>query len=366
MLTINSLDDVRGNNVVIYSIKKLLANRTYPTFSIMSGNMGVGKSTVARLVAEALNMSEAPVHIYNFGMDINMKELEETVFKMNPSEPRAFVFEELHGLDKSQQTALLTMLDSQPSNVYIICTTTEIYKVLRTIRSRAHVWEFRLLGERQLAQLLDDYLEAEGITNFSKTAKSVLLKSARGVPRDLLKNTDIAIAGEFNSENLNQLLGQVSEDLIFALFCSLKTQSVEFTSNISQLMDEGSEHKLAQLRDFWTRYLLEQRGIDNPTISKDKLEQLSLLFSVDEAIKVARTLIRATEDTLMLELVALNMELTKTSAGYQVGQQKDKRAQGTAQGIVTAPSEAVARRKENARISPISLDGYQLNSSKEK
>lgn len=361
MLEINTLEELRGNNVVIYSIKKLLDNKTYPGFSIMTGHMGVGKSTVARLVAEQLNTGDVPVHTFNFGMKVDMKELEDTVFKMNPYEPRAFVFEELHGLDKVQQTALLNMLDTQPPNVYIICTTTERHKILKTIRSRGTIWEFKLLGQRQLAQLLDDYLEAQGIATMSRTAKEALLHSANGVPRDLLKNTDLAIAGEFTGEQLSALLGRVSEDLLFSLFCALKTQSIEFSTAVNTLMEQSSENKLPQLRDFWTRYLLECHEIDNPTIAKDKRKQLQELFSPEEAMKVGHTLVRATPDTLILELTLLNMELTNTSKRHQVGQQRDKKAVGTAQGVITSATEEGAMRKDAARVSRATINSLRLD-----
>ncbi len=360
MLAIEHLEDVRGNNVVIYSIKKLLEKKTYPAFSIMSGHMGVGKSSVARLVANQLNEAETPVHVFNFGLKVDMKELEDQVFKMNPAEPRAFVFEELHGLDKAQQTALLTMLDSQPSNVYIICTTTEIYKILKTIRSRATKWDFKLLGQRQLAQLLDDYLDSLGVDNLSKAAKEALLHSANGVPRDLLKNTDLAIAGEFNGDQLNELLGRVSEDLMFSLFCALKSQSVDFSATVTTLVEQSSESKLPQLRDFWTRYLLECRGLDNPTIARDKIKQLQELYSPEDAMKVGKALVRATPDTLILELALLNMELTRTSTGYQVGQQKDKLAASTSQGITTLPDEEVAARLNAAKLNQTTVKSLHL------
>ena len=350
MLEITGLDEVRGNNVVVYSIKKMLEKKTYPAFYLMAGHMGVGKSTVARLVAEQLNESDMPVVTFNFGLETNMKDIEETVFKMNPAERRAFIFEEMHGLDKGQQTALLTMLDTQPQNVVIIGTTTEKFKILNTIRSRAQVWEFKLLGQRQLSQLLDDYLEMKGSRGMSAIAKEALLHSARGVPRDLLKNTDLAISGEFTGDQLNELLGRVSEGLMFSIFVALKLPSVEFSTTADTFLEHASDSKLPQLRDFWTRYLLERRDVDNPTISKDKVRELNALFSDDEAMKVGQALVRATSDTLVLELALLNMELTKTSASHQVGQQRDRKAMTTSQGMTTVVTGDIASRRDAARV----------------
>lgn len=361
MLKVDNLDDVRGNNVIIYSIKTLLEKGNFPRFTILSGHMGVGKSTVAGLVAKELNKSESPVITFNFGMSVDMKSLEESVFKMNPSVPRAFVFEELHGLDKAEQTALLTMLDSQPANVYILCTTTEIYKVLRTIRSRATVWDFKLLGERQLSQLLDDYLEGQA-TQLTQKAKNALLKSCYGVPRDLLKNADLAVSGDFTAEQLDALLGHVSEDLIYSLLCSLKSSSIDFSTNMATLMEESSRDKLVQLRDFFTRFLLERRGIEGATLDRNKIATLDSLFNSEELEKIGRTLVKATPDTLMLELSLLNMELTGVGRKQMVGQQINRVATNVAKAAALSTDSNVQARINDARLTPSSLKSLTLDS----
>lgn len=359
MLEIKNLDEVRGNNVIIYSIKSLLEKHSFPKFSIMAGHMGVGKSTVANLVANELNEFEYPVQVYNFGMEINMNDLEDAVFKRNPSVVRAFVFEEMQGMDKAQQTALLSMLDKQPSNVYIIGTTTEIYKIQKTIRSRATVWDFKLLGERQLAQLLDDYLKDKP-NNLSQRAKNTLLKSCHGVPRDLLRNVDLAISGDFTADQLDALLGHVSEDLVFALLCSLKSASLDFSTNMSQLMEESSRDKLVQLRDFFTRYMLERKGIPNATISKDKIEMLDSLFTQKEIYRIGTVLAKANADNIMLELSLLNMELTGVNSKHMVGQQVDRRAQNLPASAAVALEDEGTKKIQSAKITPESLKKLKL------
>lgn len=359
MLKIDKLEDVRGNNVVVYSIKTLVSKGTYPKFTIMSGNMGVGKSTVARIVGDMLDESETPLQILNFGLEINMKTVEDTVFKMNPSKPRVFIFEEMHGLNKEQQTALLTMLDMQPSNIYVIGTTTELHKILPAIRSRATVWKFRLLAEKQLSQLLDDYLSIVGGT-LSSQAKYALLKSCRGVPRDLLKSTDLALAGEFTESQLNELLGQISEDLIYTLLCSLKSTSIDFSVNMTRLLSDFSKDKLYQMRDFFTRYLLERKGIEGATITKEKISSLDLLFSDEELNNIGKVLVRATPDTLALELALLNMNLTRTGRNQLVGQQIDRLASNQSVSVSSLPEAEAAVRKQDASLRSTDLRSLQL------
>lgn len=360
MLTIERLEDLRGNNVTVYSIRTLIDKHTYPHFSIMAGHMGVGKSSAAKLVAQEIDKTGSPVMTFNFGLEVKMIDVEEQVFKLNPNEPKVFIFEEMQGLDKSQQTALLTMLDRQPSNVYIIGTTTESYKLLKTIQSRATIWPFRLLGEKQLAQLLEDYLK-EAAYNMSPTAKLALLKAARGVPRDLLKNADLAISGEFTGEQLNELLGQVSDDLMFTMLCSLKVSSVDFATNMSALIEGSGKDKLYQMRDFYTRYLLERKGIEGATLSKEKLTTLDSLFSDEERSKIGRCLIRATGETLALELSILNMELVGTTKAQMVGQQIDRIATQQASAVSTVTKDVTQARKSRAKLTASDLSAMKLD-----
>ena len=354
MLEINKLEDVRGNNIIIYSIRTLLNKGSFPHFVILSGHMGVGKSTVARLVAEELTKSEFGVKTYNLGMQIDMSAIDNDVFKMNPSKPQAFVFEELQGLSKADQTSLLAMLDRQPDNVYIICTTTESYKILRTIKSRATTWDFKLLSEKQLSQLLDDYLETLAV-ELNQDAKIALLKSSYGIPRDLLKNTDLAISGEFSGDQLNELLGRVSEDLFFSILCSLKNSSVDFASVTHNLMDEVNRDKLAQFRDFFTRYLLERKGLDNLTISSEKISTLDSMYSEEELGKIGRMLVKATSDTFILELSLLNMELVKSSTKSIVGQQVDRLASNQAIRSEQKIRPDASNKQDTAKISRESI-----------
>lgn len=322
MYEINTLDDMRGNNVVIYSIKTLLDRGKFPKLSIMSGVMGVGKTSVAKVVANQLDSSEMGIQMYNFGMPVDMSKLSEEVFALKPAKPRAFIFEEIHGLPRNEQNALLQMFDTQSPNVYIICTTTEIQKVLRTIRSRAHVWEFKLLSDKQLASLLDDYLNSRG-ASLTPQSKQSLLKACRGVPRDLLNNADFAIDGEFDSIQLDALLGNVSDELMYSIFCALKSSPVDFVVHIENLMEEVSSAKLQAMNDFWLRFLLERSGATRKTLTTEMINTLNTSFTRQEMQQVAKLLLRATPETLLLELVNLNMTLSEGTLATALGQQRD-------------------------------------------
>lgn len=322
MYSIKSLDDVRGNNVVVYSIKTLLERKSFPKLSIMSGVMGVGKTSVARVVASILDSSGAPTKVYNFGMDVDMSKVQEEVFTMNPSAPKVFLFEEIHGLPKADQNALLQMFDSQFPNVYVICTTTEIHKVIRPIRSRAQVWDFKLLSVKQLNALLDDYLKLNGKT-LQDESKRALVRAARGVPRDLIKNTDFALEGQFSTEDLNTLLGNISDTSIFTIFCALKSDSSEFVAGIDEMLEDQSYNRLEALRDFWLRYILERKMRTKETLGDQMISTLDTLYTEQDISKVSKVLLRSTPSSMLLELVTLNMTFNCSTPSALVGQQKE-------------------------------------------
>lgn len=361
MHEIKELNDIRGNNVVTYSIQTLLDRGSFPNFSIMSGVMGVGKTSVAKVVANKLNQSDSDVRIYNFGMDVDMQALRDEVFSLNPAKPRAFIFEELHGLPRNDQNALLQMIDSQSRNVYVICTTTELTKVIRPLRSRAQTWEFKLLSDKQLSALLDDYLIKQNVT-LPANCKKALLRSCKGVPRDLLKSADFAIAGDFSAAQLDDLLGNVSDELMFSVFCSLHADTVSFVANLEELLDEGTETKLSALQDFWLRYIMERSGAVRKTLTPTMVSTLDQLYPKGEAAKIAKMLLRAQPDTLMLELVTMNMALTGATTNATVGQQRETaRTAESAQRLVRQQTQQIPK---GAAITSMSIDNFKLGGNK--
>ena len=322
MYTISNLDDVRGNTVAVYSIKTLLSKKMFPKLSIMSGMMGVGKTSIANVVAKSLDETDSPVKTYNFGLKLDMAAIREEVFSLSPAKSKAFIFEEIHALPESDQNALLQMFDTQPANVYVICTTTELNKVIRTIQSRAQVWEFKLLSEKQLRQLLDDYLKSQNV-DFNEQSKQALLKSSHGVPRDLIKNADFAIAGQFDEIQLDTLLGNVSDANLFTMFCALCSNPVDCVNYLRDILENPSWNLINAMNDFWVRYILESKSGVLQTFSKEMITTLNSLYTQESIVKVGKLLTRVRPKNLLLELLMLNMSLQSVSNKTVLGIQKD-------------------------------------------
>lgn len=359
---IKSLGDIHANQVTLYTIEALLKSKTFPKFSIFSGSMGVGKTSAAQLVAKELQTDGTPIKTYNFGLNADMSAIKSEVFSMEPVDVKAFVFEEIHSLSKEKQTALLSMLDQQPSTVYIIATTTEEDTLLKTLKSRAQRWTFKSLSNKQLSLLLDDYLKQLNKT-MEPTIKQALVQAARGIPRDLVKSVDLAINGGFDAATLNELLGNISDDSAYTVFCALKSDPTSFSAMLSELVDKPDTVKVGKLRDFWTRYYIEssyKSGAD--TLSADVIDTLNSIFTPQDKQKVTKALIQATPSTLNLQLIMLNAMLNSPSLSTNqamVGAQKVEK------------QEAEERKKEDealkqqipgsAKITAASLKSIRLD-----
>lgn len=357
MYSINSLDDIHANQVAIYTIKTLLKTKTFPKFSILSGTMGVGKSSAALLVAKELQTDGLPVKVYNFGLDANMNTIEDEVFSMEPVDVKAFVFEEIHSLSKEKQTALLSMLDRQPQNVYVIATTTEDDTLLKTLKSRAQRWTFKALSNKQLSILLDDYL-CQLDKSMSPDVKQALIQAARGVPRDLVKSVDLALNGEFNAETLNDLLGNISDDAAYSVFCALKADPVSFGAMLNDLIERPDAVKLTKLRDYWTRYFIESTSPPGAeSLTAEAIGTLDSLFTATDKLKVTKALIQATASTLYLQLILLNAALAPPSTTTNqalVGVQKTQK-----QAAETERKESHALKQELPATARVTLSAVK-------
>lgn len=360
MLNIDRVSDLRGNATVLYAMNQLLERGKFPKFTIIHGQMGVGKTTAARLIAKELlkndPMASKPLE-FDVALGVNLQEIASTYIEHAPAHNQVIIFEEFHAFDKNAQTALLNMIDRQPPTLYIICTTTELHKILRPLQSRAQLFEFRLLRQTQMAALLNEYLESRG-ESLDPSMKEAVLYKARGIPRDMLKDTDLLLSGDFTSEQVNDLLGFMSDATALTLFLSVKSDTLTFIDTIGMMLEEKINDRVNQLRDFWTRFILCRKGNNNYGLDKTRLDALNSVYASDaEIMQVTSTLLRATDKTLELELIQLNMKLTGARNSNVVGEQAVRKVSASTERDCSAINAGQA---DKGRITPASLKNIKL------
>ena len=211
-----TFDDVIGQDHVAQTLKRAIESGRIAHAYLFCGTRGVGKTSMARILAKALNCesSDQPTvtpcgkcnscvaiargddmdvieidAASNRGID-NIRDLiSNSQYRPTRSRFKIYIIDEVHGLSKDAFNALLKVLEEPPSHVKFILATTEPEKVLATILSRCQRYDFRNISTREIADHLNEICRSEKI---KADADSLLLiaKAGAGSMRDALSLLD--------------------------------------------------------------------------------------------------------------------------------------------------------------------------------
>lgn len=183
----SSFAEVLGQDPIIKSLQSALKAGTISHAYLFAGSRGTGKTSIARIFAKELGTS--PNDIYeidaasNNGVD-EIRELREGVTTLPfDSKYKVYILDEVHMLSKAAFNALLKTLEEPPAHVIFILATTELHKVLDTVKSRCQVFEFKkapleILTKMVMSGALKEALEID------KEAAELVAKRGDGAYRD--------------------------------------------------------------------------------------------------------------------------------------------------------------------------------------
>jgi DNA polymerase-3 subunit gamma/tau len=247
-----TFDDVIGQDPIAQTLKNAIKTGRVAHAYLFAGTRGVGKTTMARVLAKALNClavdeptaepcckCDSCVAI-NIGEDIDVIEIdgasnnrvdeirelrENVIYRPARSRFKIYIIDEVHMLTVSAFNALLKTLEEPPSHIKFIFATTEPNKVIATIQSRCQRFDFNNIGPASIAGQLKFILKKEKI-KYEEDLVLPLAKMANGSMRDALSLLDRLISTgieplssrlfeEFlgcpNSEKIWNLIGQISD-----------------------------------------------------------------------------------------------------------------------------------------------------------
>jgi len=225
----------------------LTSNRLHHAY-LFTGTRGVGKTTIARILAKCLNcdtgITAAPcgecrscteisegrfidlIEIdaaSNTGVDDVREVIDNAQYVPTRGRYKVYLIDEVHMLSKSAFNALLKTLEEPPAHVKFLLATTDPQKIPATVLSRCLQFALRQLPPDQLADHLAHILTEEKIA-FEPGALRLLAKAARGSVRDALSLTDQAIAysaGHVGEETVRTMLGAVDQQVVHQLLQAL-------------------------------------------------------------------------------------------------------------------------------------------------
>jgi DNA polymerase-3 subunit gamma/tau len=240
-----TFDDVVGQDAVAKTLKNAIKSGRVAHAYLFCGTRGVGKTTMARILAKALNCLSFPeptpepccrcdscvavstgedIDVLeidgasNNGVD-NVRELRDNaIYRPARSRTKIYIIDEVHMLSTQAFNALLKILEEPPSHVKFIFATTEPNKVLATIQSRCQRFDFRNISVADIVSRLKAILKDEGIP-FEEDLVLVVAKMANGSMRDALSLLDrlISVGEPLAVDLLEQYLGQPSSERIYRL-----------------------------------------------------------------------------------------------------------------------------------------------------
>ncbi|MFP4017287.1 MAG: DNA polymerase III subunit gamma/tau [Halanaerobiales bacterium] len=345
-----NFDDLVGQKHVIRTLKNALENNRIAHAYLFAGPRGTGKTSTAKIYAQALNCVNGPTAepcgeceacrkiqtgqsidvieidaASNRGID-EIRDLREKV-KFYPSEGKykVYIIDEVHMLTKGAFNALLKTLEEPPENVVFILATTEPHKVIETIHSRCQRFDFTLHSNVDIIERLE-YICNEENVKYDQHSLNMIAISSRGGLRDAISLLDQAISftnGQLKSSEIQEMLGKVKisflKDFINEV---INKNSPEVLEMVNEVINKGKGISIfvSDLIDFLRQVMLYKEcgkgsnvvNLTDERISEidelvDKINTIRLVRFLDILTEVDRQLNFADQPRIILELGVIKM-----------------------------------------------------------
>ena len=280
--------DLVGQEHVVKALRNALEKGRLHHAYLLTGTRGVGKTTIARILAKSLNC-EHPKEgepcgqcqscrdidtgrfvdlleidaASNTGIDNIREVLENAQYAPTAGKYKVYIIDEVHMLSKSAFNAMLKTLEEPPEHVKFILATTDPHKVPVTVLSRCLQFVLRNMTAQQVADHLAHVLDSEQIP-YETPALALLGRAAAGSMRDALSLLDQAIAmgsGKVAEQDVRQMIGAVDKRYLYELLQSIAGQNGAALMNQAREMAEravGFDNALSELALLLQRIALLQ------------------------------------------------------------------------------------------------------------
>ena len=324
----STFEEVAGQEHIVRTLKNALATGKLAHAYLFTGPRGTGKTTMAKLLAKALNCDEGigcqcnecknckaiidGTHpdvleldaASNNGVDEIRELIDKVKYGTILGRYKVYIIDEVHMLSTGAFNALLKTLEEPPEHVIFILATTEPHKILPTILSRCQRYDFTKLSDKDIKARLQAVLEKEGVA-YNSDAIDIIISLADGGMRDALSILDQVLAYSGNKLDVQDILdifALESKEEKLALLNSIITKDVaDVLQRINRYVALGTDIKrltddlLIILKDI----LIYQSSRNTDCLEVLNGQEASAYFKyldIDETLKMIDIIMGAQKD----------------------------------------------------------------------
>ena len=352
----STFDEVAGQEHIVKTLKNALATGKLAHAYLFAGPRGTGKTTMAKLLAKALNCDEGIGHqcnecknckaiidgthpdvleldaASNNGVDEIRELIDKVKYGTILGRYKVYIIDEVHMLSTGAFNALLKTLEEPPEHVIFILATTEPHKILPTILSRCQRYDFNKLSDKDIKDRLKTVLEKEGV-EYNDAAIDIIISLADGGMRDALSILDQVLAYSGNKLDVQDILDifalESKEEKISLLQSIINKDVSDVLQRIKRYISLGTDIKrltddlLLILKD-----ILIYQSSRNISCLEILNEQEAAAFfkflDIDETLKMIDIIMAAQKDYKnvssiipLFEVTILKLVATKKDGSYQ-------------------------------------------------
>ena len=318
----SSLEELVGQSDAVQLISEQIKNSNLSHAYLFSGPRGVGKTSLARIIATTIgcdpvfDITEIDAASHNKVDDV--RELNDSVnfIASSPGKKRVFILDEVHMLSNAASNAFLKTLEEPPEHVIFILATTEPERVIETIRSRTTQIAFKRIKNADIITSLEKISKAEKI-KLSKDVLEYIANQSDGSLRDainLFEQTFSTFGNKATMEQLYSILGKVT---ITDLLQILEAMGTQDTATVLKVLRANYKNGLQAIdilnsitdlfrNLFYFKYLPEDENFT------------SLSDSEKELIKKCNDIISAKDLSRILDMLDEINQSIKTSPSQEL------------------------------------------------